>query len=159
MNLKSLSLDTNRSREAITGSGSIQNTESAVLEQRESSPILEDKFTVQLWKMDKTQELENILNNHMDWYNAKFDTTVNEVIKAFKYQKSDKLESDIMDEIEVDMADSKSVDSCDETEERMETSSTFEGLKFGALKHKCQEVEGAIKWDQMSNTNIVKAMS
>ena len=159
MNIKLLDIDNKRSREVMTDSASAQNTDLASIEQLESLPILEDKFTVQLWKMDKTQQLENILNDHMDWYNAKFDTTVNEVIKAFRHQKSDKLDSDIMDEIEIDMADAKSVDSCEYVENQMETSSTLEGLKFGAFKQKSQENERMVKWDQMSNRNIVKAMS
>ena len=58
------------------------------------------------------------------------------MIKAFKHQKSDKLDSDIMDEIEIDMTDAKSVDSCEDVENQMETSSTLEGLKFGAFKQK-----------------------
>ena len=159
MNIKSLDIDNNRSREVMTDSASAQNTDLASIEQLESLPILEDKFTVQLWKMDKTQELENILNDHMDWYNAKFDTTVNEVIKTFKHQKSDNLDSDIKDEIEIDTTDAKLVDSCEDVENQMETSSTLEGLKFGAFKQKSQENERMVKWDQISNRNIVKAMS
>jgi hypothetical protein len=123
-----------------------------------------DYFSVSFWKVEKdmAQDIENILNSNMDWYHAKFDKTIEEVLKQFKTSFEPVNPSKHLSSASLHSQSQKSDSSNNEESPDYFTSQKdhqiFRNLNLNAFKCKYQEDADKTEWTQVNLKKIYKSL-